>query len=404
MRQNLLATAALAATVTACAAPMPDIRMIERPLSSANLGANDRIAEGNAMMRLGNVGLAIEAYRRARRADPQNPDVYVMLAAAYDRMGRTDLASGHYQQAMALAPHRPDLYVALADTLSRQNRTDEARAVLAEASRRREMIEAEVVANTTVDIEARLAARIDDQERLAARALERDLIRTPAAKRSGPRLEKVGVGATMLVTRDEPVWAERERSAPAIALSAPQASNPVVARSTEPAPTPVPRPVRAVADAVVSRSVSAPAPLSPVRSERIASIPTMPVDAPLAVEPVAPTAVAVVEVASIAEIAAPSAAPSSRLAAIEPTHRAANATVGTLAMSSLAAVSGDLDMIDMPAGLERLLTTVTIDDDVIAMLLDEGWIDAADVADLRLAEASRADIVPALHGIALCNK
>ena len=99
------------------------------------------------MLRLGNVGLAIEAYRKALRQAPQDPAAHAALANAYERMGRYDLSQRYYEKALAYAPHRPELYEALAASLARQGRPVEAAKVKAEAMSRQAALEAQVAAN-----------------------------------------------------------------------------------------------------------------------------------------------------------------------------------------------------------------------------------------------------------------
>ena len=64
------------------------VRPIKQPLAEGRQPANVRVAEGNAQLALGNVGLAIEAYRKALREQPDNVEAMVGLATCYDRMGR----------------------------------------------------------------------------------------------------------------------------------------------------------------------------------------------------------------------------------------------------------------------------------------------------------------------------
>lgn len=335
MRPLLVLTIALSAGTAACTAPAPEIRMIDRPLQAGDIATAERIAEGNAMMRLGNVGLAIEAYRRARRTDPANPDVYVMLAVAYDRMGRIDLATANYEQAMALAPHRPDLYVMLAQTMSRANRPEEARALLSEAERRRAAAHpvTDPVANAS---HQRLERQIDAQQRRTAQvALTRRI--EPRQAPAGPRLERAGPGATRLVTNDAPVWPEREDEAPAIAIAA-----------TKPEDHRPPAPVEA--NVAVERTTVADAAISET---------TIVLPAPAAV----------------------SAGP-------EPVVSVADA--------------GTTDARDQ--SLSTLIDTVTLDEEAIEMLLDEGWIAQDEVSDLKLAQAARGATMAPMPGIAWCSR
>ncbi|MBB3764685.1 LytR C-terminal domain-containing protein [Sphingomicrobium lutaoense] len=140
MDKKIAGAMALIAALAACASPMVEVREIRSPLKAGNLPGHERIAEGNGQMRLGNVGLAIESYRKALRSEPDNPAAHAALANAYDHMGRFDLSSRYYQQALALAPERPELYEALAVSLARQGKAIEAARVKAEALARAEAL------------------------------------------------------------------------------------------------------------------------------------------------------------------------------------------------------------------------------------------------------------------------
>ncbi|WP_343346747.1 tetratricopeptide repeat protein [Sphingomicrobium sp. XHP0239] len=336
MHRSLALTLVLAAGTAACTTPTTQIRMIQQPLQAGNLAASDRIAEGNAMMRLGNVGLAIEAYRRARRAEPDNPDVYVLLAAAYDRMGRTDLAATNYEQALALAPHRPDLYVALAHTLSRANRPEEARALLLEAENRRV---ASGLESAPVDDGAltQLARQVDEQERRLAQAAITRRVKPVRSPDVGPRLVPSGRATTKLVTRETPIWPKRDEKAPALVIAA-----------TKPNDDPVPH--------------------SPI--EKISALSP--------------------EASGISESALPTLASTS-----DPV------TVGT---GHASAIPDAQKSLEVAPEMARLIETVTLDDDVIAMLLEDNLIDHDDVATLRLAQAARGAIVPPLRGLVWCDR
>ena len=93
MKKSALATMGLIASLAACASPTLNIREVNNGLAPGKVPANGRVAEGHAQMQLGNTALALEAYRKALRADPGNADAHAGMAAAYDRMGRFDLST-----------------------------------------------------------------------------------------------------------------------------------------------------------------------------------------------------------------------------------------------------------------------------------------------------------------------
>lgn len=147
MKKILLTATGLGAALAACASPTLEIREAKSPLTQGEMPTSARVAEGHAMLRLGNVGLAIEAYRKALRQSPQDAAAHAALANAYERMGRFDLSQRYYEKALAYAPHRPELYEALAASLARQGRPVEAARVKAEAMTRQAALQAQVAAN-----------------------------------------------------------------------------------------------------------------------------------------------------------------------------------------------------------------------------------------------------------------
>ncbi|MCM8557956.1 hypothetical protein [Sphingomicrobium sediminis] len=136
------------AMTAACASPGVEVRAIDRGVSSADLAVSDRLAEAEGHLRLGNVGLAIESYRKALRSQPDSVAAHRGLAAAYDRMGRFDLSGNHYENALALAPQEADLYRAFAASKQRQGKMDAARSLYAEADAR----EAGMIASEELEV------------------------------------------------------------------------------------------------------------------------------------------------------------------------------------------------------------------------------------------------------------
>ena len=95
-----------------------------------------RIAEARAQFALGNVALALEAFRIALREDPNSIDAMTGVAACYDRMARFDLSRRHYEAALAIAPGDPLLLAAFASSLDLQGRVAEAASVRQEIKQR----------------------------------------------------------------------------------------------------------------------------------------------------------------------------------------------------------------------------------------------------------------------------
>ena len=81
-----------------------EIRPIGAPLTAGSKTVPFRIAEARGQFALGNVGLALEAFRIALREDPNSIDAMTGVAACYDRMARFDLSRRNYEAALAIAP------------------------------------------------------------------------------------------------------------------------------------------------------------------------------------------------------------------------------------------------------------------------------------------------------------
>ncbi len=87
------------------------------------------LADAKGQLALGNVGLALEGFRKAARERPDSAEALAGMAACYDAMGRYDLAEAKYEAALALAPRSPVLLSALAVALERQGNREAATAV-----------------------------------------------------------------------------------------------------------------------------------------------------------------------------------------------------------------------------------------------------------------------------------
>jgi hypothetical protein len=131
--KTLLVTAALATVGCAPGAKQVEIRPIADPAAKLRLGG-PRLAQAKAQLALGNVGLALEAFRIVTREQPSNTEALAGLAACYSTMGRFDLARQYYEAALAISPNDPALLTALAASLDSQGMRVEAAEVRAEVS------------------------------------------------------------------------------------------------------------------------------------------------------------------------------------------------------------------------------------------------------------------------------
>lgn len=156
-----------------------EIRSTPTPLAQGQRAVPYRIAEARGQLALGNVALALEAFRLAQREDPNSADALVGIATCYDQMGRFDLSRRNYEAALALAPSSTEILGALASSLQLQGRTEEALGVRQE-------------------IAARAAA---------SAALEQAVAEVPAPMRSAPETEAVQTvaAAPAVIVPVEPV-------------------------------------------------------------------------------------------------------------------------------------------------------------------------------------------------------
>ena len=124
--------------IAACASNQGklEIRPTSPPMSAAAKPVPLRIAEARGQLRLGNVALALESFRKAAREDPTSSDALAGIAACYDRMGRFDLSRRHYEAALAIAPGDVQLLEELANSLALQGRASEAASVRSEIAAR----------------------------------------------------------------------------------------------------------------------------------------------------------------------------------------------------------------------------------------------------------------------------
>ena len=112
------------------AAPGVEVRAIANP-SAAISRSGDALAVARGQLMLGNVGLALEAFRKAQRDNPADPAVLSGIGDCYSAMSRFDLAQTNYEAALALAPHDRKLLLGLAQIYDREGMT--ARAMIARA-------------------------------------------------------------------------------------------------------------------------------------------------------------------------------------------------------------------------------------------------------------------------------
>lgn len=119
----------LAAVTAACTSAQPDVEI--RAVSSSQ---PQGIWEAEAQLALGNVGLALEGFRKILRERSSDPRALVGMAHSYEQMGRLDLSRKWYETALATAPEDPRLLNDFAAFLERQGKFAEAGSVRKEAA------------------------------------------------------------------------------------------------------------------------------------------------------------------------------------------------------------------------------------------------------------------------------
>jgi len=202
IKTDLAILSLAAVALTSCGSQMVELRSIKQPLAQGTQPANFRVAEGNAQLVLGNVGLAVEAYRKALREQPDSIGAMAGLATCYDRMGRTDLSRRYFEMALAVDPANTDLYSLFAQSLEAQGQRDEAARVRTELAARVVAPEASRVAPGSVPVLPPPPA----QSVTVALALSRPAPVAVERPVAGVRLERLSMREVALVTKPEPRW------------------------------------------------------------------------------------------------------------------------------------------------------------------------------------------------------
>jgi len=204
-----------AVAAASCTASSIEVRSIKQPLASGSQSANFRVAEGASQLALGNVGLAVEAFRKALREQPDSVSAMIGLATCYDRMGRGDLSRRHYEMALAVDPANTEVYSLFAQSLDAQGQRDEAARVKTELAARVVAPEAPREVPGSVPVlpppPAQSVTVALAPPRSAPVAVER-----PAASL---RLERLSLREVALVTRPEPKWEARTVTRTAISTT-----------------------------------------------------------------------------------------------------------------------------------------------------------------------------------------
>jgi hypothetical protein len=121
---SLVCAGFLVAAGCASTTQMSEVKIRAIPDAAAKLRPGSALlADASGQLAIGNVGLALEGFRKALREQPNSADAYAGLARAYEAMGRFDLARSNYEAALALAPRDPVLLTGVADSMDQQGNT-----------------------------------------------------------------------------------------------------------------------------------------------------------------------------------------------------------------------------------------------------------------------------------------
>ena len=245
-----------------------------RPIAdrSAALANGDALAVARGQFMLGNVGLALEGFRKAQREKPNDPAVLSGIGDCYAAMGRFDIAESNYEVALSLAPRDHVLLMGLASILERGGDAKRAAGIRAEAARF-----AQTAALMAAQARARAVASAppaDPPRQVASTRASVTVALPPArpAKRSLARLQHVAARAGVPIAvapAPKAVALSRSRTIEAAAVSAR-------------APVPPPIPVRTVVEvpasappSVVPKPAAQPA-ISPIAIASEAAITALP--------------------------------------------------------------------------------------------------------------------------------
>lgn len=152
--------------------------------------ANDPYERGKTHLRVGQLGLALEAFRTALRRDRASIASLNGMAVTYDELGRYDVSRRYFQQALELNPQAPETLNNIGRSLLRQGKFEAALPLLREAAR--STGDSEVIAANLELASHRLAhrdAQAQDEPTIAS-----------AGERLPPWVERTSSSVQTLVT------------------------------------------------------------------------------------------------------------------------------------------------------------------------------------------------------------
>ncbi|WP_242122806.1 tetratricopeptide repeat protein [Sphingobium sp. Sx8-8] len=210
MKKKMMAIA-LAVALTACSTPQKGVLSI-RSVDQQPAGlAQDALSRGDLLFSRGEYALALDAFRRAVRNDPNDAHGLNGVAISYAAMGRHDLAREFFELALSRAPQDARIARNFARSLSAQGLKSEADALLAQ----------------TGAAPATVAAARPTLAQLALAAPTAAEVRS--AQPAGVELERVSLGEVRLHTTGRPLPAEAQLSTRIVTIAVAQARSELTA-------------------------------------------------------------------------------------------------------------------------------------------------------------------------------
>ena len=248
-----------------CAVAAKEVKVTAIPdPSAALLHGGDELAVARGQLVLGNVGLALEGFRKARRSAPTDAAPLAGIGDCYAMMGRFDLAQSNYEAALAFAPNDRRLLLGLAAIFEREGDRQRAAVARADAERAVKPAPPQAIAQAGGTVAQRSDIQFASQDRILtgsvtvklpparpadhlesagvptlppiedvaalpssitvplppARRAPRPARPEPqafASERPAPRLERLSRGEVALVTTGKPIWRAQAETRAALA-------------------------------------------------------------------------------------------------------------------------------------------------------------------------------------------
>jgi hypothetical protein len=207
-----------------------EVRPLADPSAALSRGG-DVLAAARGQLMLGNVGLALEGFRKAQRDNPANPAALAGIGDCYAAMSRFDLAQSNYEAALALAPHDRTLLLGLASVFERSGQAVRAMAARAEAN----LAVPPAPPSTAVSPVANVVAKAAPQGALPEPNLSADAPSLPA-----PVVTNLLTKAAQPASVEISLVAEAVAEAPPAVTAVPQQRDLPIVRAAQPVKIPAP--------------------------------------------------------------------------------------------------------------------------------------------------------------------